>query len=163
VIATRALLRPVALLAIALLVINDHVLKTRAPGLVTGKLSDLAGLSFFPLLLAAAAEQVGLRGDRAAVLAATIATGLAFSAVKLWAPAGELYRVGFAALQWPFRAVAAAITDTALPALGRAQLAQDPTDLLVLPALLVPIALAKRAPPGCDRPGSPRSEHARYV
>lgn len=146
-IATRALLRPAALLSIALLVINDHVLKAHAPGLVTGKLSDVAGLSFFPLLLAAAAEQVGLRGGRAAVLAAAIATGLAFAAVKLWAPAGELYCVGFAALQWPFHAAAAAVTDTALPALGRARLVQDPTDLLALPMLLVPVALARQAPP----------------
>ncbi len=141
-IATRALLRPTALLAIALLVINDHVLKAQVPGLVTGKLSDVAGLIFFPLLLAALAEQVGLRGGRAAVIAAAIATGLAFAAIKLWAPAADLYRLGLAALQWPFRAIAAAVTDTALPSLGRVQLVQDPTDLLALPALLVSVALA---------------------
>jgi hypothetical protein len=147
VIATRALLRPAALLAIALLVINDHVLKARAPGLVTGKLSDVAGLVFFPLLLAAAAEQVGLRGGRAAVIAAAAATGIAFAAIKLWAPAGELYRVGLAALQWPFHALAALLDGSALPALGRVRLVQDPTDLLALPALLVPVALARSAAP----------------
>ena len=141
--ATRALLRPAALLAIALLVINDHVLKARAPGLVTGKLSDIAGLVFFPLLLAAAAEQVGLRGGRAAVIGAAAATGIVFAAIKLWAPAGELYRMGLAALQWPFHAVAAVLRDGALPALGRVRLVQDPTDLIALPALLVPIALAR--------------------
>jgi hypothetical protein len=146
VIATRALLRPAALLAIALLVVNDHVLKARAPGLVTGKLSDVAGLVFFPLLLAALAEQVGLRRGRAAVIAAAAATGIVFAAVKLWAPAGELYRAGLAALQWPFHAVAAAVTGHALPALGRVRLTQDPTDLIALPALLVPVALARRGP-----------------
>jgi hypothetical protein len=145
VIATRALLGPMALLAIALLVVNDHVLKARAPGLVTGKLSDVAGLIFFPLLLAALAEQVGLRRGRRAVIAAAIATGIVFAAIKLWEPAGDAYRVGLAALQWPFRVIAAAVTDTALPALGRAQLTQDPTDLLALPALIVPVALARRA------------------
>jgi hypothetical protein len=145
--ATRALLRPVALLAIALLVINDHVLKARAPGVVTGKLSDVAGLIFFPLLLAAALEQVGLRGGRAAVLVSAIATCVAFAAIKTVPAAGDLYRVGLAALQWPLRALAAAAADTALPALGRARLMQDPTDLLALPALLIPLALAQRVSP----------------
>ena len=31
---------------------NDHVLKHACPGVVTGKLSDFAGLFFFPLFLA---------------------------------------------------------------------------------------------------------------
>ena len=50
------LLHPIAVLAVAVLVINDHVLKGLAPGLLTGKLSDLAGLLFFPLLLASVVE-----------------------------------------------------------------------------------------------------------
>lgn len=145
-IATRALLGPAALLAVALLVLNDHVLKAHAPGVVTGKLSDLAGLIFFPLLLAAAAEHAGLRRGRTAVIAAALATGAVFAAIKLWEPAGDLYRIGLAALQWPFRALAAALTDTALPALGRARLTADPTDLLVLPVLIVPVLLARPAP-----------------
>ena len=48
-IASRALATPIAIFAIALLVVNDHVLKLACPGLVTGKLSDFAGLMFFPL------------------------------------------------------------------------------------------------------------------
>ncbi len=51
-----ALLQPLALGAIAVLLLNDHVFKAVAPGLVTGKLSDIAGLVFFPLLLVAVAE-----------------------------------------------------------------------------------------------------------
>lgn len=143
-IATRALTAPVTVLAIAVLVVNDHVLKARAPGLVTGKLSDLAGMVFFPLLLAAAAEMLGIRRGRAAVIAAAIATGAVFAAIKLWAPAGDAYRVGLAALQWPFRVLAAAVTDTAIPGLGRARLTADPTDLVVLPALIAPVWLASR-------------------
>lgn len=142
-IATRALISPLPLLAIALLVVNDHVLKARVPGTVTGKLSDLAGMVFFPLLLAALAEHAGLR-RRGTVAVAALATGAVFAAIKLWAPAGDLYRVGLAALQWPFRALAAAVTDTALPALGRAHLTADPTDVAVLPALIIPVLLARR-------------------
>jgi hypothetical protein len=45
------LLHPIVLLAIGILLINDHVLKSAWPGAVTGKLSDIAGLVFFPLLV----------------------------------------------------------------------------------------------------------------
>ncbi|HSD86574.1 MAG TPA: hypothetical protein VLB44_03635 [Kofleriaceae bacterium] len=142
-IASRAFMRTAPLVAVALLVVNDHVLKARYPGLVTGKLSDLAGLVFFPLLLAAIAEQIGVRRGIATVKAAVVATGVAFAAFKLSAPAGEVYRVGLAALQWPVRAVIAHLHGLALPALGRAHLTQDPTDLVALVALVVPLWLAR--------------------
>jgi hypothetical protein len=44
---------PAAWAAVALLLVNDHVLKAAAPSWLTGKLSDFAGLFFFPALLAA--------------------------------------------------------------------------------------------------------------
>ena len=49
--AGEGLLHPVPLLAIGLLVLNDHVLKDAFHNAVTGKLSDFAGMAFFPLLL----------------------------------------------------------------------------------------------------------------
>ena len=49
----RALAHPGAVLALVMLVLNDHVLKQAWPGWVTGKLSDVAGLVVAPLLLAA--------------------------------------------------------------------------------------------------------------
>ena len=142
--ATRALVHPISLAAIALLVVNDHVLKQLAPGLVTGKLSDFAGLAFFPLLVAAAAEHAGIRRGTRTIVVAVIATGLAFAAVKLFAPAAELYRVGLATLQWPFRAVRAIVTGDALPALGRVRFVADPTDLIALVALAMPLAVTSR-------------------
>lgn len=36
------LLHPLALLAIGILIVNDHALKAAWPGVVTGKLSDVA-------------------------------------------------------------------------------------------------------------------------
>ena len=42
---------PASLIAIATLLINDHLLKPFAPSVVTGKLSDLAGLYFAPLVV----------------------------------------------------------------------------------------------------------------
>jgi hypothetical protein len=47
------LLHPVPLFALATLMINDHLLKQYYPGWVTGKLSDIAGMVFFPLFLLA--------------------------------------------------------------------------------------------------------------
>ena len=58
-----ALLHPVAALAVVTLVLNDHVGKAMWPGTVTGKLSDIAGLVFFPLVLVGLWE-VGLSGLR---------------------------------------------------------------------------------------------------
>lgn len=49
----RALRHPLTLSSIGLLIINDHLLKVVAPSWLTGKLSDFAGLFFFPFLLAA--------------------------------------------------------------------------------------------------------------
>lgn len=48
-----ALSHPLALLSVFVLLINDHVLKVYVPSALTGKISDFAGLFFFPLLLGA--------------------------------------------------------------------------------------------------------------
>ncbi len=49
---------PVPLLALLTLAVNDHVFKGRhvLPASITGKLSDLTGIFFFPLLLTALAD-----------------------------------------------------------------------------------------------------------
>jgi hypothetical protein len=151
--ATRALTAPVTIAAIAVLVVNDHVLKAAYPGWVTGKLSDVAGLAFFPLLLAAVAERIGSRGVRVTVIAAA-ATGVVFAAVKTVPLAADAYRVGLAALQWPARAIGALVGGRATPGLGEVQLVMDPTDLLALPALAIPLALIIPR-------GFPRAEVAR--
>ena len=44
--------------AMLLMALNDHVLRLRFPGIVTGKLSDLAVLLFFPSLMTAAFDTV---------------------------------------------------------------------------------------------------------
>jgi hypothetical protein len=103
-------LHPVTLTAMAVLALNDHVLKGAGilPGWLTGKLSDIAGLIFFPLLATALLDTVlfGLERlgavlrkpvsynpelTRFKLLVSCILTGLAFSAIQLWPPAVELY------------------------------------------------------------------------
>ena len=125
------LLDPVALGAVALLVLNDHVLKGALPGWLTGKLSDLAGLAFSPLLLTAVvgcalagARRLGRRDlDPSLSLRrlafAIVLIGGGFVAVELWPPATRLYL--------------ASLDELGLPSTAT----RDPTDLLALPALAV--------------------------
>ncbi|MBL8090790.1 MAG: hypothetical protein KF758_03640 [Anaerolineales bacterium] len=47
------LMHPLMLLSIFVLLVNDHVLKVHFPSALTGKISDFAGLFFFPILLSA--------------------------------------------------------------------------------------------------------------
>ncbi len=49
----NCLAHPLSLISLAVLLLNDHVLKLLVPSWLTGKLSDFAGLFFFPFLLAA--------------------------------------------------------------------------------------------------------------
>jgi hypothetical protein len=113
----RALLTPTWIGALALLVANDHWLKGSGllPGVLTGKLSDVAGMLVAPALLAAL---LGVR-TRGALLACHVAVALVFTGIQL--------STGFAA-QW-----------SALMGLfGHPwTITCDPTDLLALPFLLV--------------------------
>lgn len=49
----QCLRHPLTIASIVLLVLNDHVFKVIVPSALTGKLSDFAGLFFFPFLVAA--------------------------------------------------------------------------------------------------------------
>ena len=87
---------PLSLFCLALLIVNDWVLKSSswAPQLLTGKLSDFAGLLFFPLLLTALMDTLLLGLSRLGVpidftlnrrkLQVCIGvTGLVFTLIKL--------------------------------------------------------------------------------
>jgi hypothetical protein len=141
-----ALLHPAPLLAITLLVVNDHVLKAAWPGVVTGKLSDVAGLFFFPLLLVAIAEVTASFLKHRQILsprhlqAAVAATALVFTGVKLvpevnatmaWL-LGAAQRLGGLAL------------GGASPSITPVSIARDPTDLVALPVLAVAFAIGMR-------------------
>jgi len=138
-----ALLHPVPLAALALLLVNDHVLKASHPGWLSGKLSDVAGLVLLPFVLLAAWDllrlarpQLPAAGPRAALLC-VICVMVAFTAIKVVPLGSELYQVGLGGVQWPFRAVAALGAAEPLPGLAPVQLTRDLSDLLVLPAALV--------------------------
>jgi hypothetical protein len=144
------LLDPVALGAIALLVLNDQILKRVAPGLLTGKLSDVAGLVFFPLFLVALVEVAQSllgrwRGPSHRVLiVACVATGIVFMLVKTTPLGEQVYEQGLGLLQWPFAALDAVLAGRALPAAYAVQSTQDISDLVALPALALAYLVGRR-------------------
>jgi hypothetical protein len=145
------LMHPLPLIAMATLLANDHYLKANWGHPITGKLSDVAGLLFFPLLLVAIVE-VGqavarrYRGPSVGVLvAAVLATGVVFSLVQLASPVTEGYRVVLAALQQPLAALEG-WQSGGWDALPRVRATADPSDLLALPALAVAYLVGAR---GC--------------
>ena len=68
------LAHPVSVAAIAVLLLNDHVLKAEFGTWWTGKLSDVAGLMFAPALLAMGMALVIPTARPRAVAAASLAT-----------------------------------------------------------------------------------------
>lgn len=145
-----ALLHPLVLGAVGVLLLNDHVLKARWPSWWTGKLSDLAGLVMFPLLLQGLHEQVvawrgrDFRPSRAVLVTCVLLTGLCFSATKVSVLAGDGWRWALGFLQWPARALWALAVGMGLPGVVPVRHTVDVTDLLALPALLVALGLGWR-------------------
>ncbi len=125
---TRELARPLPASAVIILALNDHVLKQAhvLPGWVTGKLSDVAGLFFFPILLFALARAV-LGVPRSRVVRASLLAGvtvLMFAAIKV-VPA--------------FNAIANHV-------LG--DVALDPTDLAACPLAIASVLYLRQPPSG---------------
>lgn len=122
----HALLHPLWLGALALLVVNDHLLKGLWPGALTGKLSDVAGMVVAPPLFAVLLAGLGARG-RGALAGAHLAVGVVFAAIKLDAGAAAAFESLMALGPWPWH------------------ITVDPSDLVALPALALSWRLAIRA------------------
>lgn len=131
------LLDPFFWFALSLLALNDHVLKSAAPGVITGKLSDMAGLALAPVLAVSLGELFGAspthRRSRIRHLAFwAVATALGFSAIELWEPAARAYSQLLGAVQsLPRVLVAWFAGETVVWAVARH--VADPADLLTLP------------------------------
>ena len=126
------LIRPVPVLAGAALVLNDHVLKARYGDVITGKLSDAAGLVFAPLLLLAIVELV--RAARRApwpirfrdLVAVLVLVGGALVVTKLSPSSARIVGDVGGGLRFPIRGTFDRVTIT-----------HDTTDLWMLPALAI--------------------------
>lgn len=126
------LVRPVAVVSLLTLIVNDHVFKQLRPGLLSGKLSDVAGLVLLPLLiisiyeLARAAVRRPWRvGERTIVaIAATVAIG--FTATKVSTVVAATYGDILGWLRWPLNGHWSQVA-----------ISRDPTDLLCTPGAIV--------------------------
>ncbi len=151
-------LHPVALASLALLVLNDNVLKGVGPGWLTGKLSDVAGLAFLPFLVLALADVVRRRrppGPRAAVVTA-VATALVFAAVKLVEPVRAVAATAAGGARAPLDGLAALLAGTSPPPVGPATIVADPTDVFAVVAcaavVIVVGRMGRRAPGDAPHP-----------
>ena len=159
--AGQALLRPFVGSALAVLLVNDHLLKRRWPGLITGKLSDVAGLVFFPVLLVTLWEGLralgrGRSGGGARlharadawstdVIVAGLITAVGFSVVKLSNSAAGWYSAALGDLQWPVRAAVALARGATVHGPSPILVRADPWDLIALPAILVGLDQLRRS------------------
>ncbi|MDX8148899.1 hypothetical protein SK854_42750 [Lentzea sp. BCCO 10_0061] len=111
----RWVAHPLTVAATAVLLLNDHVFKQAWPGVVTGKLSDVAGLVVAPAVLGLL---FGLfRAGPFGAAAATLLTGAGFAWVKLSRTGAEVASAAWSVVNGPSVVLA------------------DPSDLIALPAL----------------------------
>jgi hypothetical protein len=148
------LVSPVPLASICTIVLNDRVLKSRFPSAATGKISDFAGLIFFPLLVVSALELCRYVGhvptwqlSRRTLAIVIVSVGVVFTSIKLVAPIGDVYAPALGTAQYPFRIVLAWILHRPPPGWHQVSLTRDTTDLIALPMLAVAWRLgSKRLP-----------------
>lgn len=119
----RWLAAPSTVLALVVLLLNDHVLKHEFPGAVTGKVSDVAGLLVAAPLLALVASLARLPRPRLVGITLTAAGFVAMKTSDLGAD------------------LASTLWSTVTPS----HVVADPTDLLALPVLGVAWRVAHRA------------------
>jgi hypothetical protein len=126
------LVAPLPLAAVALLAVNDHLLKRRWPGFATGKLSDVAGCFVLPLFLSAVLAVLTRWPARTRLTLGSAATLVFFTALKL-SPVTADAVSGVLHLVWaPLGA-------------ARGRIVTDPTDLAALPLAVAAWAWGVRA------------------
>lgn len=144
------LVRWPAVLALTVLVVNDHVLKPLFASWWTGKLSGVAAMVVVPFFVLGLLEVARRRPfsprARSRVLAAvgtTITVAMAGVEVLPWM--SDVYEVSFGVLRWPLDIVLAVASGGELPAVGRVVQTMDPTDLVTVPAGLLPWIWVRRS------------------
>ena len=118
---------PAPLLAVALMVVNDRMLKPCFHNAVTGKLSDLAICFFLPLFTSALLGLIWRGRDRARVLMGSGLATFVFCGQEIWPGFQRLFLGALHVLGSPF-------------GLRHFVLTSDPSDLWAL--LMVPVAVS---------------------
>jgi hypothetical protein len=115
------LAHPVSLIALVVLIVNDHLLKAAFPGVVTGKVSDVAGLVVAPPFLASIVlVAVGRLSPGRVAVGSMAVVGIGFTLAKATNVGASVAGAGWSMLM-PHAVVVADATDLlTLPALGAA-------------------------------------------
>ena len=137
----REFIAPFPLAAVALLAVNDHLLKAAFHNTLTGKLSDIAGCFFLPLYVSALLSLVPRLSLRARLYAGAAVTTVLFASVSVSRVAAD------AVCRW----IQVLSAPLGYPVL---RIAADPTDLICLPLVAVAVAygLSRREPPCAASP-----------
>jgi hypothetical protein len=139
------LLRLPIVVALAVLLLNDHYLKAVSPGFITGKLSDFAGLAFFPGLLLGAWELIlGVSGrwqrpTNRALAVCVAATAIAFVLVKIAPFAAGAFGWALGAAQWLLSLPVRLALGAPPGQISEVIVLPDSSDLVALVALAIPI------------------------
>lgn len=143
------LLHPLQLFMLGLLVLNDHYFKHYHPGVLSGKLSDVAFMVACPIWLYVAlttvlgwAFQVQSR-HKELLLLCIMGTGIFFSSMQLTQVGDELYKTTLGFLQWPFRGLGSMLLGEPWPDMVPVAATPDPSDLACLPLLYLPWHMAR--------------------
>jgi hypothetical protein len=145
-VAGDGLLNVVAIASIVVLIVNDHVLKAVWPGPITGKISDFAGLLFFPLFLQGVAEVASAvfgrwrQPSERTLLVVVGVTAAVFTAIKTFPAANEFASQALGLAQW----LLGQLTMATAAAPQAVSIALDPTDLVALPMAAVAYVIGLR-------------------
>lgn len=130
--------------ALVALIVNDHWLKAAYPSWLTGKISDIAGLIVAPVLLVSVVELAAWSAGRKANLRLRMAfaaglVGVVFTSIQL-VPTVTGFYAEFAGHS---AGLVAAIVPFVSSSGGPAGVTADPTDLVALVALIVPLRFSR--------------------
>ena len=156
---TRAadyLRHPVVLLLIGIWIVNDHFLKDMFGNVLTGKISDFAGVAVLPLMLLGAYESTCAALSKSpqfrnyVLLGSIFITAFFMAGINLFESWASAFRVGLGAAQWPARAVWNYWQNgTSLSAVP-VHHTMDPSDLWSLIALAFPFWLGRKLEPALE-------------
>ena len=139
----ETLLSPIYILALILMLFNDHYWKGIGPSWLTGKLSDVSILIMGPLTIQALFELVLSRftphwgPNRILLIVLSFAMSLTMIAINLWEFPAWLYRWGMGTVQWPFLAIINLWQEGTINAIRPVQLFMDPSDGWTAPSSLL--------------------------
>ncbi len=135
------LLSPILLGSLALILFNDLILKPHYPSSISGLLSDLAGMVFFPIWLVALAEWASALFPRRPLasptwfVVSTVVVAVLFVTMKYTAIGHEIY-------EWAVSPILGVLPQVL--SLGAHGVTSDPWDLVALLLIPAPIFVGVR-------------------